>query len=94
MLRARQGIRDGWQSAIIELDQEFFTLALGWQISAATHKVVSFIIGSPAYCRGMPSPRAAQEIDPATGERPSITAGRVGNNSCVIKAITRLLDPF
>lgn len=48
---ARKGSRDGWKSAVIEVDQESFTLALGWQISAATHSLISSMMGEPTLCQ-------------------------------------------
>ena len=103
---ARSGNRDGWQSAVIEVDQESFTLALGWQISAATHSLISLTMGTPAMCRDLPA-AARREIRAGDDAR-SIAEGeagqdlqqrglkiadRVRNNSCAMKAIISLVDP-
>lgn len=86
---ARDGCRDGWQVARVELDADSLRLALGWKISRATHRLVSLLMAPPQKCGETGSTMAAPGS--RGGESLGISSASVSGNSCVIDALAKLL---
>ncbi|RTL64940.1 MAG: hypothetical protein EKK41_20970 [Hyphomicrobiales bacterium] len=89
--RAKTGNTGGWKAAVVELDQNAFTLPLSWEISRATHGIVSLAVASTGLCdhRSMVAdPGDRSEIHSNDVSLPSIQA-----NSCVLQSVLKLLDP-
>jgi hypothetical protein len=94
---AQLGRVEDWKAAVIELDHEAFTLALGWKMSSSTHAIVSLLLGRDEFCRGI-----AQGGEAGAGANPSaeqnkgsslqISTKTIRANSCVVHAIGKLVD--
>jgi hypothetical protein len=93
---AQQGDVDEWTTTVVELDHQSFTLALGWNISRTTHAIVSLMMGWPELCSQIPSaPDSEPEAFVAKAEKlaPKISAQNIRANSCVMQALTKLVEP-
>ncbi|MDX2290046.1 MAG: hypothetical protein NW217_14660 [Hyphomicrobiaceae bacterium] len=97
---ARDGQRDGWKAAVVELDQNRFNLPLGWRISQTTRQLVAALMGAGAVCTPAgaepvtTSPTAAADDGGAgrqSAKRLQISADKIRGNACVIEAINALL---
>jgi hypothetical protein len=97
--KAQRGLQD-WKLALIELDEQSFTLALGWKLSKSTNSIVSLMIGDPNLCdkanirRGTLTPSTMHlkvEADPDSNGLPSSSLGPLIANSCTMSSILQLL---
>ena len=89
--RAQTGYEDKWKAAVIELDRQSFSLALGWSISQSTHAVISLMVGWPELCPLLANASQSELEEEAAG--PKISAQTIRANSCVLQALTKLITP-
>lgn len=88
---AKLGRTRGWKAAVVELDQRAFTLPLSWEISRATHTVVSIAVASVGICKGEQGLIARSTAH--AGKLADVSAAVVYANSCVAQSVLKLLDP-
>jgi hypothetical protein len=95
---AQLGEEKGWKVTLVELDHESFTLALGWKMSNATNTLVSLMVGHSDLCAAMatraPTGPGDSEMDQDGSRRNTmqISAGTIRANSCVMQAVSKLID--
>lgn len=89
--------REDWSARLVEIDQQKFSLALGWRISKSTHEIVRLLMGDPDLCTDKnlgrvapsdPTPNAPADKD--AGEK-TISARTLLENSCLMKSVVDLL---
>ena len=83
-----------WKIKVVELEDELFSLPLGWKISKTTFDIVSLLIGRSELCTFDKRPgqatdqtEAAVKADPQKDPRKNVSTRVLRNNSCVLKAI-------
>ena len=89
--RAQNGYDDKWKAALIEIDRQSFSLALGWNISQSTHAIVSLMVGWPELCPALAAASRNESEDESSGSK--ISAQTIRANSCVLQALTKLVTP-
>ena len=97
------GHRNDWDITVIELNQQEFSLELGWKISRLTQDIVSLQIGHPSLCARASDetkgPRralnaidqAGKQAGPTDRRKPVEVARTIRANSCVMLSIETLL---
>jgi hypothetical protein len=89
--RAKTGNTGGWKTAVVELDQKAFTLPLSWEISRATHGIVSLAVASVGLCEDqakVTNPTGASDVHST-----DVSLSAIHANSCVLQSVLKLLDP-
>jgi hypothetical protein len=72
-----------WKAALVEIDEESFSLSLGWKISQSTQAIISLMMGNPKLCQLL------QNSEPNN----RVSVGILRANSCVMSSVVQLLDP-
>jgi len=83
-----------WKIKVVELQDELFSLPLGWKISKTTFDIVSLLMGRSELCTFEKRPGQATDQseapikeDPQKDPRKDVSTRVLRNNSCVLKAV-------
>jgi hypothetical protein len=92
---AQRGEVGDWKATLVEIDDQSFTLSLGWRISNSTHDIVSRMMGRAGLCTAdnisrIASSASTDSTKSASG-RPRISEQTLLANSCVMKSIINLI---
>lgn len=88
---AKWGHTLGWKIAVVELDQTAFTLPLSWDISRATHGIVSLAVASTGLCTD--HLKVTSSTESGENHPTDLSLSTIHANSCVLQSVLKLLDP-